>query len=79
MLQRVVEHVTDHDHAALGPLAHATQLGVVELGTGAVAGRDRAQECQHGIATDAVALRQLVDDPATVRGQVHHYRRSWPA
>ena len=51
---------------------------MAELGHGAVAGGERAQEGEHGIAADAMALRQFVDQAASFGGRFHHYRRSWP-
>ena len=78
VFQGVIEHVPDHDHSTLGPLARAAQFGVAELGHGAVADGERAQEGKHGITADAVALRQFVDHSAAFGGQFHHYWRSWP-
>ena len=67
-LQRVVEHVADHDHAALRPLAHAAEVGVVELRLASSAGDQRREQLYDGALADAVALRDVSDDAASLRG-----------
>ena len=55
-LQLRVEHPPDHDHAAREPLAHAAELGMVELRHGAVAGLQRPHQVAHRVEADAVAV-----------------------
>ena len=77
-LERVVEHVADHDHAAPRPLAHAAQLGVVELGHGAAARDQGAKKRQHRAAAHAVAPLQVLDEPSGFGRQLsHHDTPSW--
>ena len=64
-LQSIVEHVAEHQHTALHPLPGAGKLRMVELGHGAVAVEHREQHVRHGVATEAVALGEIIDDPAT--------------
>ncbi|MFC6739462.1 hypothetical protein [Methylobacterium tardum] len=70
-LQGVVEHPADHDHAAGEPLAHPTEIGMVELRHRAVAALQRPHQMAHGIEADAVALghaaqpRRVVGLPVT--------------
>jgi hypothetical protein len=78
-LQRIVEHVADHRHATLRPLSHAAELGVVELRLAPTAGDDGHQHGGHRLGAEAVALRQILDDPASFRGELAHrsFRLSW--
>src|SRR5208283_4156046 len=67
--QAVIEHIADHGHAALQPLAAAAQLRVVELCHGPVAVNQRMQQSHHGIGTDPVALSQFVDPLPSLFGE----------
>jgi hypothetical protein len=41
VFEALIEHVADHDHAALRPLTYASEIRVIELGLPAVAERAR--------------------------------------
>ena len=71
-LERVVEHVPDHDHAALRPLAHAAELGMAELRLAAAAGDERRQQRARGIGRDAVAIGDLRHAAGGFRGKLGH-------
>ena len=72
LLQAVIEHVADHDHAAGTPLAHAAEFRVAELRHRAAAGGDGTQQGQRGIGAHAVALGDVVEGAAALRGQFMH-------
>jgi hypothetical protein len=57
-LKTTVEHVADHGHAALHPLAAATELGDEELRHGAACRARPQRGAPHRIRRDAVTLRQ---------------------
>ena len=54
-LEPLIEHIADHHQAALRPLTHAAEFGVIELSLATAAGHDRRQQLTGGIAADAVA------------------------
>jgi diacylglycerol kinase len=60
-LERVVEHIGDHDHPAAHPLAGAAEVWMVELRHAAVTVDHRLQHAQHGIGTEAVPLGQVIN------------------
>src|SRR5258708_35345768 len=59
--QVVVEHVGDHGHSPLHPLAGATKFGVIELGHAAVTANHRLQQAQHGIRAEPMSLGYFFD------------------
>ena len=61
-LQSIVEHVAEHQHAALHPLAGAAKLGVVELGRGAITVAYGKQHVGHGILAEVVTLGKIIDN-----------------
>jgi hypothetical protein len=58
----LVEHVADHNHAALAPLAHAAQFGMAELGHDALACHERTKQRPDGVCAHAMALGNVLDD-----------------
>lgn len=70
--QVVVKHVGHHDHAALHPLAGATEFGVIELGHAAVAVDYRFQHAHHGIGAKTVSSSDIVDYLLAGRGELSH-------
>src|ERR1700730_13892513 len=62
VFEALIEHVADHDHAALRPLTHAAEIRVIELGLRAVAALKCAEQGRYGIAADPIAQRQVIDD-----------------
>ena len=72
ILEPFVEHVADHDHAALRPLAHAAEVGVAELSLSALAGGERQHQRRNGVRADIVAASHVVDDPAPFGGEILH-------
>jgi len=75
-LEVVVEHVADHRHAALHPLAGAAEFGVAELGHAAVAVDDGLQHRQHGVKAKAVALGHVLDGLLACGGKLWHGMQS---
>jgi hypothetical protein len=45
---------------------------MIELGHGAVTVEHSKQHVRHGVATEAVALGQIIDDPLTFWGELLH-------
>ena len=43
MLQALIEHVANHDHAALRPLAHPAEIWMIELRVAPISVRERAE------------------------------------
>ena len=72
LLQAVVEHVADHDHAASAPLAHAAEFRVTELRHRAPPRRRRREARSARHRRRAVALGDNVQGAAALRGQVLH-------
>src|SRR5271165_1355368 len=66
----VIEHIADHGHTALQPLAAAAQLRMVELCHGPVAADQRLQQSHNGMSTDPVALSQVVDPLPSLFGEL---------
>ena len=54
-LERIVKHVADHGHAALGPLSHAAELRMIELRLAALSRDQCHQEMLDAVFTDAMA------------------------
>ena len=65
-LEPVIEHVADHDHAALRPLPHTAELGMIELRLTTAASRERRQQLSDGIAADAVTSGDIGNDLPTL-------------
>jgi hypothetical protein len=66
-LERGVEHVAEHQHAALHPLARAAEFRVAELGHAAVAVEHGDQHVGDCILAEAVTAGDIVDDLPTLR------------
>jgi hypothetical protein len=60
-LQVVVEHIADHDHAALHPLTGPAEFRQVEPGHGAAALPDGVEQRHGRVFTDAMTPRDLRD------------------
>lgn len=73
--EEIVEHVADHDHAALHPLAGATEFPMTELGHAAVAIEDGEKHVSDGIDAKAVLVCQIVDDLLTLGRELLHSDR----
>jgi len=75
VLEALIEHVADHDHAALRPLTHAAEIRVIELGLRAVAEFECIKQGRYGIAGDPMAPRQVIDNLAPFGAEfLHTYR-----
>ena len=61
VLQRDIEHVADHDHAAGDPLAHAAELLVIELGHAAAALAQRLDDGAGCFGAEAMSLGDFGD------------------
>ena len=59
-LQRIVEHVADHQHSAARPLPHSAQFRMFELSLVPPAAMQSRQHPGHGFGAEIVALRQLL-------------------
>ena len=68
----MVEHVAEHQHTALHPLPGAGELRMIELSHGAVTIEHSKQHVRDRVATEAVALGEIIDDPLTFRGKLLH-------
>ncbi len=66
-LEAVIEHVADHDHAALRPLPHAAELGVVELSLTAVSLGERGEKDERRFEAETVTLCDVRDDAEVLR------------
>jgi len=75
VFEALVEHVANHDHPTLGPLAHSTKIGVTELRLGPVPERQRTNKRDGSIKADAVPTRNLFEDLASLRCQILHRHR----
>ena len=75
VFEALIEHVANHDHAALRPLTHASEIRVIELGLRSVAELECAEQGRHGIAADPMATRQVIDNLAPFGAEfLHSYR-----
>jgi hypothetical protein len=71
----LIEHVANHEHAALRPLTHASEIRVIELSLRSVAELECAEQGRHGIAADPIATRQVIDNLAPFGAEfLHSYR-----
>ena len=71
-LEVVVEHVTNHGHAALHPLAGATEFVMAELGHAAIAVDHGREHALHRIEAKAVALGDVLNGVDANRGELSH-------
>jgi hypothetical protein len=71
-LELVVEHVRHHGHATAHPLTGAGELGMVELGHAAVAVDHRLEHAHRRVETEAVALRDAVDEVMAGGSKLSH-------
>ena len=69
-LQRVVEHVADHQHAATHPLTVAAEIGVIDLRLGSAAANQRVEQGFHRLAAQAGLSRYIGE----VNGRIGHVR-----
>ncbi len=72
-LQRGVEHVAEHQHAALHPLARAAEFRVAELGHAAVAVEHGDQHVDDCILAEAVTQGDVLDDLLALRCKLLHF------
>ena len=72
-LQGIVEHVPDHGHAALHPLAWAAEVRVLELGQAPPPSDQCVQHVAHGFGADAVAIRQIFDQSLSLGRELAHF------
>ncbi len=71
-LQAVVEHIADHDHPALRPLAHAAEFRMAELRHPAAAGAERRKQRLGRACANAMALGHLGHQMAALFRQILH-------
>ncbi|TPV99596.1 MAG: hypothetical protein USCAAHI_00967 [Beijerinckiaceae bacterium] len=75
VFEALIEHVADHDHAALRPLTHAAEIRVIELGLRAVATLKCAEQGRYGIAADPMAPCQVINNLEPFGAEfLHSYR-----
>jgi hypothetical protein len=72
MLQTMIKHVADHDHATLRPLPHAAEIGMIELCLRSVALRQRVEQHGNGVEANAMAHRGIFQTARSFRGEVLH-------
>jgi hypothetical protein len=68
----MIEHVAYHDHAALRPLPHAAEIGMVELDLRSIALSKRADQRRNSIKANTIAPRHIFQTARSFRGEVIH-------
>jgi hypothetical protein len=72
--QARIEHVADHDHAALRPLSHPAEIGMVELRLATIAPSEGAKQRLHRLDADPMALCDLGRNAKPFGREVLHGR-----
>ncbi len=77
MLQALIEHVANHDHSALRPLAHAAELWMIELRLAPISLRERAEQRKRHVKADPMARCDIGHDSKTFGREVRHSCEPW--
>src|SRR5208283_3764688 len=72
--QALIEHVANHDHAALRPLSHPAEIGVIELRLGSVALDERTNHADYGLEAHRMSAGDVLQNSSPLGREIHHGR-----
>jgi hypothetical protein len=68
----VIEHITEHHHAASHPLTRTAKIWMTELRHAAIAIKNGEHHVRHRIVAKAVPLGKVVHDLLALRRKLSH-------